>query len=39
VLSLPIYPGLAMEQADRVAGEIRSFYEDIPAPRGEGDPR
>ena len=31
VLSLPIYPGLTPEQVDRVAGEIRSFYEDRPA--------
>ncbi len=27
VLSLPIYPGLLPEQVDRVAGEIRNFYE------------
>ncbi len=27
VLSLPIYPGLAPEQADRVVREIRAFYE------------
>jgi dTDP-4-amino-4,6-dideoxygalactose transaminase len=27
VLSLPIYPGLTEEQVDRVAREIRSFYE------------
>jgi dTDP-4-amino-4,6-dideoxygalactose transaminase len=37
VLSLPIYPGLAPEQADRVASEIRSFYEGSPAkPQGSG---
>jgi dTDP-4-amino-4,6-dideoxygalactose transaminase len=33
VLSLPIYPGLTEEQVDRVAREIRGFYE---APAGDG---
>ena len=31
VLSLPIYPGLRPEQVDRVAREIRAFYERTPA--------
>ncbi len=30
VLSLPIYPGLTVEQVDRVAREIRAFYEQAP---------
>ena len=28
VLSLPIYPGLSADQVDRVAREIRAFYEE-----------
>jgi dTDP-4-amino-4,6-dideoxygalactose transaminase len=28
VLSLPIYPGLTEEQVDRVAREVRAFYEE-----------
>jgi dTDP-4-amino-4,6-dideoxygalactose transaminase len=28
VLSLPIYPGLAPEQVDRVAAEVRAFYQE-----------
>ena len=31
VLSLPIYPGLNVEQVDRVAREIAAFYEGDPA--------
>ena len=31
VLSLPIYPGLRPEQVERVAREIRGFYERTPA--------
>ena len=31
VLSLPIYPGLSVEQVDRVAREIAAFYEGAPA--------
>ncbi|HYQ88548.1 MAG TPA: DegT/DnrJ/EryC1/StrS family aminotransferase, partial [Candidatus Binatia bacterium] len=34
VLSLPIYPGLAADQVDRVAREIRAFYEETPAGAG-----
>jgi dTDP-4-amino-4,6-dideoxygalactose transaminase len=34
VLSLPIYPGLTMEQVDRVTREIRAFYDDAPAAEG-----
>ena len=34
VLSLPIYPGLTMEQVDRVTREIRAFYDDAPAAKG-----
>jgi len=30
VLSLPIYPGLAADQVDRVAREVRAFYEETP---------
>jgi len=30
VLSLPIYPGLAADQVERVAREIRAFYEETP---------
>jgi len=30
VLSLPIYPGLTEEQVDRVAREVRAFYEQTP---------
>jgi len=36
VLSLPIYPGLTMEQVDRVAREVRSFYAGAPAAEGIG---
>ena len=31
VLSLPIYPGLTEDQVDRVAREIRAFYEQAPS--------
>jgi dTDP-4-amino-4,6-dideoxygalactose transaminase len=34
VLSLPIYPGLAADQVDRVVREIRTFYEETPAVAG-----
>ncbi len=34
VLSLPIYPGLAADQVDRVVREIRAFYEEAPAGAG-----
>lgn len=37
VLSLPIYPGLTEEQVDRVAREIRAFYEDQPSAAQEGE--
>ena len=39
VLSLPIYPGLTMEQVDRVVREVRSFYDGAPAGEdGTGGP-
>ncbi len=36
VLSLPIYPGLTGEQVDRVAREIRAFYELAPSGAATG---
>ena len=37
VLSLPIYPGLTEDQVDRVAREIRAFYQDNPSAAQEGE--
>lgn len=39
VLSLPIYPGLTEDQVDRIAREIRAFYEQTPPADSTGGTR